>query len=150
MRTTPDPRSGSCSPPPERWGAEAPLGSPKEYESRPVPPSPASSRSLERRGRRFPGTHLEPVVNISPGFPSTNSSARALPSPNLARSRGPAFPQLPLLPPPAGPPARHSPARPGCEWGRGGGRWKGSSFPCDCQIENSPVLPSAGIPTRLA
>ncbi|XP_057355331.1 uncharacterized protein LOC130683087 [Manis pentadactyla] len=38
-------------------------------------------RPLERRGRRFPGTHLEPVVNISPGFPSTNSSTRVLPSP---------------------------------------------------------------------
>lgn len=52
-------------------------------------------------------THLEPVVNISPGFPSTNSSSGSpLPSPHLSRRRGPAFPQLPLLPPPAGPPAR--------------------------------------------
>lgn len=67
---------------------------------------PAPPRSLERRGRGFSGTHLEPVVNISPGFPSTNSSSGSpLPSPHLSRSRGPAFPQLPLLPPPAGPPA---------------------------------------------
>lgn len=29
-RTTPDPRSVSCSPPPERWGAESPLGFPRE------------------------------------------------------------------------------------------------------------------------
>ena len=66
-----------------------------------MPPQPRSLLVVGAEGRRFPGTHLEPVVNISPGFPSTNSSARALPSLHLARSRGPAFPHLPLLPPPA-------------------------------------------------
>ena len=75
-----------------------------------MPPSPASSRSLERRRRRFPGTHLEPVVNISPGFPSTNSSARALPSPPptyLAAEGPPSLSSPSSLRPPALPPATH-------------------------------------------
>lgn len=72
-----------------------------------MPPGPASSGSLERRGRRFLGTHLEPVVNISPGFPSTNSSARALPSPPPTDSQPRA--RLPSAPPP---PSARRPARP--------------------------------------
>lgn len=79
-----------------------------------MPPSPVSSRSLERRGRRIPGTHLEPVVNISPGFPSTNSSARALPSPPptyLAAEGPPSLSSPSSLRPPALPPATHQRGR---------------------------------------
>lgn len=75
-----------------------------------MPLSPASSWSLEQRERRFPGTHLEPVVNISPGFPSTNSSARALPSPPptyLAAEGPPSLSSPSSLRPPALPPATH-------------------------------------------
>ncbi|XP_014639014.1 PREDICTED: formin-like protein 3 [Ceratotherium simum simum] len=74
-RTTPDPRSVSCSPPPERWGAESPLGFPRD-----------------------------------PGFPSTNSSARALPSPPptyLAAEGPPSLSSPSSLRPPALPPATH-------------------------------------------
>lgn len=118
-----------------------PLGSLREEESRPVPLGARSSPWPERRGRRFPGTHLEPVVNISPGFPSTNSSARALPSPpptSLA-AEGPPSPQLPLLPPPAGPPARHSPTRPGCQGGGAEGGEKEKAARPITQSERPPV-----------
>ncbi|XP_021011404.1 proline-rich receptor-like protein kinase PERK2 [Mus caroli] len=135
-RTTSDPLSLHCSPPPESWSAESPLGSLGEQESGPVALRASSSLSSEWRGRRIPGTHLVPVVNISPGFPSTNSSARApLPSPRRSRSRGPAFPPLPSsLRPSARPPATHQrgPAA------RGAGRsaeGKDEGCPHDCLVQ---------------
>lgn len=117
-----------------------PLGSLREEESRPVPLGARSSPWPERRGRRFPGTHLEPVVNISPGFPSTNSSARALPSPppHLSRSRGPAFPSAPPPPSarrPSRPPLTNAARLPG---GRGGGWGKGKGCPSDYPIRKAP------------
>ncbi|XP_069846398.1 uncharacterized protein [Dipodomys merriami] len=72
------------------------------------PPAPLPCpQPLERREKRFPGTHLEPVVNISSGFPSTNSSARL--SPPLPPPLSPPRARLPSAPPP---PSARRPARP--------------------------------------
>lgn len=79
-RTPPDARPSTAHRP-RSAGVRSCLLGPPGRRSPGRCPQARFLRPLERRGRRFPGTHLELVVNISPGFPSTNSSTRVLPSP---------------------------------------------------------------------
>lgn len=100
------------------------MGPPGSRSPGQCPAAPRPPPSWERRGRGLPGTHLEPVVNMSPGFPSTNSSARALPSPppTALAAEGPPSLRFPSsLRPPALPPATHQRG-----WAAGGGGAEGA------------------------
>lgn len=149
-RTTSDPLVPPLLAAPESWSAESPVGFLREYESRPVPLSAGSALSSERRGKRFPGTHLEPVVNISPGFPSTNSSAPALPSPPptyLAAEGPPSLSSPSSLRPSALPPATHQRGRAARGAGRRAGR-RGRGWPRCCPIQ-SGLCPRASLRVQL-
>ncbi|XP_060228978.1 uncharacterized protein LOC132649328 [Meriones unguiculatus] len=141
LHGSPPPRAGERS----RLSGSAGSRSPGRYPPGAGPPLPR-----ERRGKRLPGTHLEPVVNISPGFPSTNSSAPALPSPpptSLAAEGPPSLSSPSSLRPSALPPATHQRGR--AAGGRGDGRGareRLAALPSNPKSPPSPVLAACSAP----